>query len=494
MSDAPTPSREAPDVLDTPHAGGLAIRGGLLRIMAYVGGTLVALVSVPLLVRHLGVEEFGRYITVVSLIAIVAGVTEGGLSSVAVREYAALGGSRRRVFMRDILGARVALTTAGLIGALAFAQLAAYRRDMVVGAALAGVGLLLAVVQSTYVVPLTARLRMGWIALGDLLRAVIASALVVAGVLAGAGIVPFLAIPIASSLVLLILTVALVRGDVPLRPAFHPSRWWRVLRATLPLAVASAIGTLYFRMAIIVMSLVATAVQTGYFATSYRLIEALAGIPLMLVGVTFPILARAARDDAERLAFAVQRVFEIGLIGGAWMTIATALGAGFAMQVIGGNQVERAANVLEVQALYLTPLFLNLTWQYALLALRMHREMLIAAVVALATMGVLTLALIPPFEARGAAVAVVIGETVLALAEGALLWRAHAYLRPNLRVAPRVALATALAVGAALAADASDAVQVLVATMVYVAALVVLRAVPKELGPALLRRASQGAS
>jgi hypothetical protein len=35
---------------------------------------------------------------------------------------------------------------------------------------------------------------------------------------------------------------------------------------------------------------------------------------------------------------------------------------------------------------------------------------------------------------------------------------------------------------------------VLVATMVYVAALVVLRAVPKELGPALLRRASQGAS
>jgi O-antigen/teichoic acid export membrane protein len=169
------------------------------------------------------------------------------------------------------------------------------------------------------------------------------------------------------------------------------------------------------------------------------------------------------------------------------MTLCTALGAGFAMQVIGGASTAPAASVLRIQSLYLTAIFLNLSVQTTLLALRMHREMLISALAALGTVLVLLAVLVPTHAAHGAAVAVVVSEFVLALVEAVLLMRAHPRLRPELRVVPRVAVAAAAAVGVALVVDGHDVVRVIVATVVYAAVLAVLRAVPPELLHALRR-------
>jgi hypothetical protein len=56
-----------PNVLDTPAAGGLIIRGGVFRLGSYVGVVALSLVPVVLLTRYLGVARFGAYTTVVSL-------------------------------------------------------------------------------------------------------------------------------------------------------------------------------------------------------------------------------------------------------------------------------------------------------------------------------------------------------------------------------------------------------------------------------------------
>lgn len=489
-ADTPARAEDGADILDSAEAGGKAIRGGSIRVAGYVAGALVTLLSVPLLVRHLGVVDFGRYSTVVSLIAIVAGVTEAGLGSVAVREYAARAGADRAQFMRDVLGARIVLTLAGVVGGVAFAVVAGYGGDLVLGTALAGAGLLVGIVQATYLVPLSAGLRLGWVTTTDFLRTLLTAAFVVAGVLAGAGIVAFLAMPLPAAAVLVAVTVVLVRGQVPLLPSFHPARWTRLLRDTLGLAVATALGTLYFRMAMLVMSLIGDPVETGYFATSYRLVEALVAIPVLLVSVTFPVLARAARDDWERLRYAAQRIFEVALIIGTWMALVTALTAGFTIRLIGGPEAEPATQVLHLQALFLVPLCLNLTFQTLLLTLRMHREMFLSALAALAVVLALTVALIPTMEARGAAVAVVAGETLLMAVEAALLWRAHADLRPAMGIIPRLAVATGAAVGATLLLDVHELIRAAVATAVYFGALAALRAIPMELVHALTRRTS----
>src|SRR3954462_8004136 len=110
-----------PDVLATPAAGPAALRGSVLRPATYPFGIALSLASAPLLVRHLGIAEFGRYITVASLMNLVAGVTEGGVNAIALREYATLAAERRAVMMRSLLGVRLALSTGGVGVGVAFA-------------------------------------------------------------------------------------------------------------------------------------------------------------------------------------------------------------------------------------------------------------------------------------------------------------------------------------------------------------------------------------
>src|SRR6476659_521100 len=118
------------DLLDTPQAGPTAIRGSLLRVGGYVAGTLMSILSVSLLIRHLGVTDFGRYVTVLSLVTIVQGVTDAGLSQIGIREYSTRRGSDRDALMRNLTGVRLVLTFAGILAATGFAAVAGYEGDL----------------------------------------------------------------------------------------------------------------------------------------------------------------------------------------------------------------------------------------------------------------------------------------------------------------------------------------------------------------------------
>src|SRR4051794_41879698 len=102
------------DVLDTPEAGALVVRGGALRIAGFGFGTLLSLLGVIALTRHLGVVDYGRYQSVTALVAIVSAIGDLGLGTLALREYAqAADGTARVRGLEALLGLRVALAAAG---------------------------------------------------------------------------------------------------------------------------------------------------------------------------------------------------------------------------------------------------------------------------------------------------------------------------------------------------------------------------------------------
>ena len=63
-------SPAAEDVLTSAEAGGRVIRGSAWRVGANGAGIVLGLATATLLLRHLGVAESGRYVTVMSLVAI----------------------------------------------------------------------------------------------------------------------------------------------------------------------------------------------------------------------------------------------------------------------------------------------------------------------------------------------------------------------------------------------------------------------------------------
>src|SRR3954451_20187196 len=257
------------EVLDSPEAGVKALSGSVVRAGGYGIGLLLGLVSAPLLIRHLGTVDFGRYITVAAVVGLVTGITEGGLNAMAQREYARNEGESRRTVMRDMLGMRMALTTVGAMGAVAFSAIAGYDSEMVLGTVGGAVALLFLTSQDFLAIGLQGELRFGLVTAAELLRQVTLTATIVALVLAGAGLVPRRWAPLPAGIVGLAFAATLVRHRMPLRPSFDWQRWRPLLIDTLPYAVAVAIGIVYFRAAILVSSLVATPQEVGYFATSF---------------------------------------------------------------------------------------------------------------------------------------------------------------------------------------------------------------------------------
>ncbi len=298
LTDLDPITTEAPELIDRPEAGAVALRGSVLLSGGYALGLLLGLVSAPLLFRHLGVAGFGRYMTVVSLVGLVNGVTEGGLNAMALRQYARSDGEERRVMMRNLLGMRLVLTGIGALAAIAFAVIARYSSQMIAGAVGAAIALLFQAGQNLFQVGLQGDLRFGWVTFTELVRQAVTTALIVALVIAGARLVPLLWVPAPAAIIGLACTAALVRSRLSLRPAFHFARWLPFVRETLPYAIATAIGLAYFRADMIIASLVASSQQVGYYATSFRIIEMLLGIPTLAVGAAYPILSGHQRATA----------------------------------------------------------------------------------------------------------------------------------------------------------------------------------------------------
>jgi O-antigen/teichoic acid export membrane protein len=468
------------DVLDTMQAGGRIVRGGALRFAAYVAATGLSVLSAALLTRHLGVARFGQYVTVLSLVGIVASVTDAGMSAIGTREFAVTSGARRRELMRDLLGLRMLLTSCGVLLVLAFALAAGYDSALLAGAILASLGTIALVVQHTHTIPISAELRLGTLSALDLARQALTVALIVVLIALDAGVTPLLAVALAVNLVLIPPTAALARHQISLAMGLRYRQMLELLRLTVAFSLAAAVGTLYVYAAQIVTSLVSSAHQSGLFAASFRIFVVVGAVPGLLVGGALPLLARAARDDRERLSYALERIFEVSLILGVAAALSTLAGAGFMIEVVGGREFAGAGSVLQIQGLALIASFVLAGWSYALLSLRLYRGVLATNLLAFVVSFVLTVVLAGSNGAKGAAVATVCGEATLALASLFVLTRRHPELRPKLGIVAKVAVAAAPAVALSLLAGVPSVVRMVLALALYGGMILLLRAIPAE--------------
>ncbi len=468
----------AVDVLDTPEAGGLVIRGGALRVVGFAAGTLLSLGGVVLLTRHLGVSDYGRFQTVVSFIAIVQAFADAGMATLGVREYAQRTGADRDRLMRVLLGLRIVVTAVGVAIATALVAVGGYGEDLILGTVLMGLGLVIVLLQTTVQIPLAAELRLGTITAIDVFRQAFATALIVILVAVGAGLVPFFAASIPVHLAILVWTAALVSGRIALRPSFVLAEWGTLLRPALAVALATTVGTIYLYTAQILTSLIATEVQTGLFSASFRVFIIVAAVPGILVTSAFPLLSRAARDDADRLANVVRGMFEASLVLGGGALVVCVLGASPIIDVIGGSKYAGAAPVLRVQGLTLFVTFCLATFGFTMLALHRHRPLVLMNLLALVVMAV-TVPIFIHFDGEvGAAWATLLGETTLLCGYVAVLARERPALRPRAGPAVRVLVAIAIALSPALL-DLPDVAVTALGVVLYAVAALALGAVPR---------------
>jgi O-antigen/teichoic acid export membrane protein len=472
---------EAPDLLDTPDAGTAAIRGGAVRILGYLAGVAVSVLASALLLRHLGVVAVGYYVTVLSLVTLAALVTEAGLAAIGVRELSTLPPQLAGSFFRGLSGLRLLCVSVGVVVAVGFALLSGYSSTLVLGTLIAGVGVVLGTTQTTYTLPLLARLQLGWVTVVEVLRQLGTTVAIVALVIAGAPLLPFWFATIPAGLAATAMGAYLVRRSMPLLPAFNREVWGSLLRRTLPYSMAAAVGVIYFRLAILIMSHVSSGLQTGYFGASFRIIEILFVVPQLIVGSTLPIFARAARDDRARLDYALGRTFDVCVLLGLGVGLSLVTGASFIIDVVAGAKFAPAADVLRIQGVALVSTFMGAVLGYALLSLGRYRELLLVNLAVLILSSALTVVLASKYGAVGAASATTTVEIIYTALLAVAVVRAGVRPQISIQAMSRATLAALLGALALAPAGLPDVLRPVLALAVYGVALLAMRAVPREL-------------
>ena len=479
--DAPAEDAPAADILSTSAAGAAAARGGGLRVGGYIVGALFSVVSASLLTRHLGVVQFGEYVTALSLVAIVGALSDLGLTAVGVRELSMRPPEERRALARDLLGLRITLTLLGSVAVVVLAWLA-YSPTLAAGVALACVGLLLLATQDNFMMPLLVGLRLVAVSGLELSRQLLTTLFTIVLVFAGAALVPFLGVSIPVGVIVVAATALLVHNTHALTPTFNLQRWRRFVKPMLPYSAAVAASSVYLRVSIILVSVLGTAVQLGYFGLSFRIIEVLTPVPALLAGSALPILAHTVREgDHDRLGYALGRVFEVALIIGAWIAVSIAVGAPLALAIVGGPRFAPAAPVLAVQGIALGAMCVSLVWANGLLGLGLYRQILASSIGGLILTATLVAALVPIDGAQGAAIGTATGEIVLAIVQCALVVGRRPQLRPSLRIVPGVALAAALGLAPLALTTIPVIARLVISTTLFAGALLLTRAYPAEL-------------
>lgn len=477
------------DQLRDEEVGGRVVRGGITRTIGYGISAVAIGISSIFVLRYLGVSDFGRYATVVSLVAIVAGITDSGLTTVGNRELALTESSEeRRAVLARILGLRLVLTPIGVVLALAFALLAGYDKELVIGTLLGGIAATAMAISGSLSLPLAIDLKITGLTILDLIRQATPTLIALVLIVASASLVPFFLLPLPGALLAMALTPYFAGRGALAGPSFNLREWGELLKRALPVAVATTFAVLYIRVLTILMFELSSDFETGLFGTSVRIVELVIGVPWIVFAVALPVLSVANSEDRERTSYVFQRMLDVGLLFSTGLAVALYFFAEPAIEILGGSDYAGAVPVLQIQCFTLVAAFVAQAAMYAAVAMQLTRQLIWVNVFGFVAILVFGYVLIESGDAKGAAAAALVADALTAIAYLIAVARSSGGLDFTLLSAWKPVLAGVISFGAAYALDVSPVIQTAVALGVFTAIALATRAVPPEVFDAIRRK------
>ena len=379
--------------------------------------TLLHLVWFALLTSHLGAAGLGVYVFAVAVPDLLGPVVDFGFTAIAARDVAQ-DPAREAVLVPNLVYLRVVVALVGSAATLAVLHLAGYRPTEVHAATVAIVITLLTTLRS-FQVSLEVRLRMGWVAIGNLAEALVLVGGVAVLIHRHAGVTAFIWLYVAANA----LSVAVSTARALQLGRFHftpvPAVLGPLIRTAAPLGAAGVVTGLYYRLDVFVLAWVQTSNAVGQYGAGYRFVDAVAVFPGLMVAVLNPVFARsfsAGREVLRRRYATVMHLATVPTVilgvGGA-MTAWRTLPALHAFRHYHGGGV-----VLAVLCPAAGLILLGSVASAVMFAAHEQRLLLGVAVAVLGLNALLDVTLIPTFSYVGAAAATTAGEaaSVVALA------------------------------------------------------------------------------
>ncbi len=459
-----------------------AVSGGFALFGAEAATWALSFVMTVMMPRYLGPTGYGRFYLALSITGIMSILVEFGLNSLVAREVSR-NRQQAKMYLINAAVLKGGLWVVGLVVVAAFARVAQYPVETQIAIAILAVGVLFSAESSLVIAVLQAHDRMQWVAITTVVEKALYVVLGVTALLLGYGVLALAIVTVVGAGAGLALDLwwfsrLARRRDV--------SAGWQglelrgLLIRALPFFSVAFFGAVYFRVDVVILSLLQSDAVVGYYGAVYRLFQATYILPKAFLFALFPLFCRLSAEADDALASAAQKGLDLLLVVGIPLALGTCVLSDEIVAVLYGPQFASSVPMLRVLSVGVALMYANGVFVQLLIATEGQRKLaLTAGIAAFLNVGVNFL-LIPAVGGVGAAIATVVTEA-------AVICLNYSFLPRSLTRALRFGMpGKALLAGAAMAGvlqvlgGRSLLVLVPVGIASYLVGILVLRAVPPE--------------
>lgn len=249
----------------------------------------------------------------------------------------------------------------------------------------------------------------------------------------------------------------------------------RLFRESLPFALTLALGLIYFKVDVVMLSVMKGNVAVGRYSAAFRLLEGLLYVSAAYAGALFPTLARLKVTSEEGLRTTVHRAIDVVAAVAFPAAVAIAMLAGPIIQLLYGPEYAASVPALRWIGAALFFVFLSNFLGSVLGAVDLQGWTFRATLVGVVLNVSLNLWLIPRLEHVGAAMATLATQAAVTSVLAWLVLRAVGPRPDGMRLGKIVLATAAMAVTLHLLRGRGPAILVPAGAAVYAAVLVATR-------------------
>jgi O-antigen/teichoic acid export membrane protein len=387
-----------------------------LQVAGKAVGTVLGLLTVAIMTRHLGQDGYGEFTTVTSFLQFFGIVVDFGLTMTMVRMISEDGADEpsiaSNVFTMRFVAGLLFFGIAPVV-ALAFP----YPPLVKAGIALASLSFLSMTLSQVLVGIFQKHLSTGRAALAEVAgRAVLLGG--VAYVTAtGRGLLAIIIALVAANVTQFVLSFVFARKHARIRLAFDRAVWQRVFRISWPIGLAILFNLIYLKGDIIILSVTRTQAEVGLYGASYKILDVITTIPMVFMGIALPILTKAwSSGDREDFARKLLRSFDFLSMLALPLAIGAIPVAEDLMRFVAGDAFAPAGVFMAVLMIGGAAVFWSALFGHAVVALDLQRRMLPWYAADAAVSLTLYIVLVPVYGAIAAAWVTVLSEVFMAVA------------------------------------------------------------------------------
>ena len=376
---------------------------------------LISLFVTIYLARYLGTVGFGKYSFVFAYLAFFGVITDLGLQTILVRDM-----SRDPLIASKLIGnayiIRLTLTLFAVVLSIIVINLMSYPADTTTYVYIAAFTLLFISFSDFYATIFQANLKMEYNIIAKLTFKVLSASLIFWIIFSHGTLMQVIIALVFSEMVKTLINYSFSRKFV--RPQFSIDfgLWKYLFKEALPIALFSSIYIIYFRIDVVMLSMMQGDAPVGIYSAAYKLSEPLALIPGALTISLFPIMSASFKSSKERLI----NTYRLGVRYLLIITLPIAIGitliADKVILLIYGMEFTNSSTALQI--LIWTLVFSSVNYILLDLLVSMGKQKLNAVSISLcAVINVaLNFILIPTLSYNGASIATVATNAVLFIA------------------------------------------------------------------------------